>query len=94
LLVRGAGTGQLFTDILTASPGAAAASGLLVPVAISLIRSKVRPPTILFLGWFGPRGLASIQYLFAMLDTEGLPGTDLICNVVMITVLFSVLPTV
>jgi NhaP-type Na+/H+ or K+/H+ antiporter len=37
----------------------------IVPVAISLIGTKAAPPTVLFLGWFGPRGLASV--LFAVL---------------------------
>jgi NhaP-type Na+/H+ or K+/H+ antiporter len=63
----------------------------MLPVAISLIGSKVQPLTILFLGWFGPRGVASILYVFTVLDAEGLAGTDTIYNVVMVTVLFSIL---
>jgi NhaP-type Na+/H+ or K+/H+ antiporter len=63
----------------------------LVPVAISLIGSKVRKATGLFLGWFGPRGVASILYIFTVLDSEGLEGRELIYTVTMITVLFSIL---
>lgn len=62
----------------------------MVPVAISLIGSKVRPATTLFLGWFGPRGLASILYVFIMLDAEKIMGADLIYATVMVTVLISV----
>jgi len=63
----------------------------MVPVAVSLIGSKVRPVTALFLGWFGPRGVASILYIFTVLDSEGLEGRELIYTVTMITVLFSIL---
>jgi NhaP-type Na+/H+ or K+/H+ antiporter len=62
----------------------------MLPVAISLIGAKVRPITTLFLGWFGPRGLASVLYIFTVLDAEGIPGVDLIYDVAMITVLFSI----
>ena len=62
----------------------------MVPVAIGLIGSKVRPITSLFLGWFGPRGVASILYIFTILETEALEGKELIYTVTMITVLFSV----
>lgn len=40
----------------------------MLPVAVSLIGSGVQRPTTAFLGWFGPRGLASI--LFALLVVE------------------------
>ncbi len=62
----------------------------MVPVAISLIGSKLRPGTVLFLGWFGPRGVASILYIFIMLDAEGLAASEMIYTVVMVTVLFSI----
>jgi len=59
-------------------------------VAISFIGTKMRPVTTLFVGWFGPRGIASILYIFTVLETEGIANADLIYNVVMITVLFSI----
>ena len=46
----------------------------MVPVALSMIRTKVRPVTALFLGWFGPRGVASILYIFTVLEAEELAG--------------------
>ncbi len=63
----------------------------MVPVAISLIGSKVHPVTALFLGWFGPRGVASMLYIYSVLDTDALEGKELIYTVTMITVLFSIL---
>jgi NhaP-type Na+/H+ or K+/H+ antiporter len=62
----------------------------MLSVAISMIGTKVRSITTLFLGWFGPRGLASILYIFTVLETEGIPGVDLIYDVAMVTVLVSI----
>jgi len=62
----------------------------MVPVAISLTGTRVRPVTTLFIGWFGPRGLASILYIFTVLGAEGLAGMPIIYGTVMITVLFSI----
>ena len=58
-------------------------------VGIGLIRAKVKPVTTGFIGWFGPRGIASILYIFTVLE-EDLPGESLIYNVVMLTVLISI----
>jgi NhaP-type Na+/H+ or K+/H+ antiporter len=58
-------------------------------VGVSLIRTKVKPVTVGFLGWFGPRGVASILYIFTVLDEE-LAGETLIYNIVMLTVLISI----
>jgi len=62
----------------------------IIPVAISFIGAKVEPITTLFVGWFGPRGVASILYIFIVLEYESLPGLELIYAVVMVTVLFSI----
>lgn len=62
----------------------------LLPVAISLIGTRLQPVTMLFLGWFGPRGIASILYVLTILD-EDLATKEIIFNVVMITVFVSVL---
>jgi NhaP-type Na+/H+ or K+/H+ antiporter len=62
----------------------------MIPVAISLIGTRVKPVTTLFLGWFGPRGVASILYTFTVVEVEDLAGVPLITTVVMITVLCSV----
>jgi len=40
----------------------------MVPVAVSLIGLPLRADTQLFLGWFGPRGIASILFVLVVLD--------------------------
>jgi NhaP-type Na+/H+ or K+/H+ antiporter len=61
----------------------------LLSVCISLIGINVKRVTIGFLGWFGPRGIASILYIFTVLE-EDLVNETLIYNVVMLTVLISI----
>ena len=34
----------------------------MAPVALSLAGSQLRPATLAFVGWFGPRSLASVPY--------------------------------
>jgi sodium/hydrogen antiporter len=65
----------------------------MVPVAISLVGARLRPDTIALIGWFGPRGLASVVFLFVALDELGPahPATDALVRAVTWTVLFSVL---
>jgi len=63
----------------------------MLPVAISLIGKKLRLESILYLGWFGPRGIASILYVYTVLETEKIAEQEVIFNVVMITIFFSVL---
>jgi NhaP-type Na+/H+ or K+/H+ antiporter len=46
----------------------------MVPVALALVGCRFQPATVAFIGWFGPRGLASIVFLIIAL--EGLHGTS------------------
>ena len=46
----------------------------MLPVALSLVRSGLDRPSVLFIGWFGPRGLASV--VFALLAIEELGETS------------------
>jgi NhaP-type Na+/H+ or K+/H+ antiporter len=46
----------------------------MLPVALSLVRSGLDRPGIVFIGWFGPRGLASV--VFALLAIEELGETS------------------
>jgi NhaP-type Na+/H+ or K+/H+ antiporter len=65
----------------------------MVPVAIALIGAHLRVDTVLFIGWFGPRGLASIVFAilgFEAMHKSGLP-TDLVGATFAWTVLLSVL---
>ena len=63
----------------------------MLPVAVSLIKSRLHRSSVLFMGWFGPRGLASIVLGLIFLKEEAnLPGEELISMVVLTTVLLSV----
>ncbi|KPK13382.1 MAG: hypothetical protein AMJ56_02065 [Anaerolineae bacterium SG8_19] len=63
----------------------------MLPVGISLIRARLHRSTNVFMGWFGPRGLASIVLGLIFLKQEAnLTGEELISLVVAVTVLFSV----
>jgi sodium/hydrogen antiporter len=48
----------------------------MVPVAIALLGERFRPLTVLFIGWFGPRGLASIVFLVIALSGLEEAGVD------------------
>jgi NhaP-type Na+/H+ or K+/H+ antiporter len=61
----------------------------MVPVAVALAGSRFRLPTVLYIGWFGPRGLASIVFALLLLE-DGPPAADLLVDVVAITVGLSV----
>ncbi len=61
----------------------------LAPVALAMLRSRARRPTVAFLGWFGPRGLASIVFALIALD-DHVPAGQLLFTVVTCTVALSV----
>jgi sodium/hydrogen antiporter len=50
----------------------------MVPVAISMLRSGAKRQTAGFLGWFGPRGLASIVFAVITVQEAHLAGADTI----------------
>jgi NhaP-type Na+/H+ or K+/H+ antiporter len=63
----------------------------LLPVGISLIGARLHRSTVLFMGWFGPRGLASIVLGLIFLKEEAnLAGESVIELAVVVTVLLSV----
>jgi NhaP-type Na+/H+ or K+/H+ antiporter len=61
----------------------------MVPVAISLLGTGLRLPSHLFLGWFGPRGLASILFVLLILEESAVPHREEILSVTVITVALS-----
>jgi NhaP-type Na+/H+ or K+/H+ antiporter len=63
----------------------------MVPVAIAMLGSGARRPTIAFLGWFGPRGLASIVFAVVVVEDADLPHTSTMVTAVIVTVALSVL---
>lgn len=62
----------------------------MVPVAISLLGAGLDKGTILFLGWFGPRGIASILYLLMAVLQIGADGHRRIFSVITLTILLSI----
>jgi sodium/hydrogen antiporter len=62
----------------------------MVPVALALLGSRARPPTVAFVGWFGPRGLASIVFAVIVIEGADLPGTPTMLAVTFLTVTLSV----
>ncbi len=63
----------------------------MVPIAIALLGMKMNRATVLFVGWFGPRGLASIVLVLVYLQhSAGHPGESTIRLAAMLTVLLSI----
>lgn len=63
----------------------------MLPVAVALIGTKLSKPTVIFMGWFGPRGLASIVLGLVFLEhATNQPGVAMIRMAVMATVLLSI----
>lgn len=62
----------------------------MVPVAISLIGSGLPRSTVWFIGWFGPRGIASVLYLLMVVLQLGTEGYERIISVISLTVLLSI----
>lgn len=62
-----------------------------LPVAVALAGSHLDPWTVAFVGWFGPRGLASV--VFGIIATDSLPGAqgDTVVAAITLTVLLSVI---
>jgi NhaP-type Na+/H+ or K+/H+ antiporter len=62
----------------------------MLPVAIAMLGSGALRPTVAFLGWFGPRGAASIVFALLVVEEGGLPHDELILTTVFVTVGLSV----
>jgi NhaP-type Na+/H+ or K+/H+ antiporter len=61
------------------------------PVWISLIRTKLKPKDKIFIGWFGPRGLASIVLVIIALGEAGnIAGLGTVVAVCLLTVVMSI----
>jgi NhaP-type Na+/H+ or K+/H+ antiporter len=60
----------------------------IVPVAVAMLRTGFAVPTLLYVGWFGPRGLASIVFAGVVVE-QAIPAASAITDVVLLTVAFS-----
>jgi sodium/hydrogen antiporter len=62
----------------------------LLPVALAMVGTGMRRMTVGFLGWFGPRGLASIVFVLLLVEETDLPQRPLLLAAVTLTVALSV----
>ncbi|HSB51081.1 MAG TPA: cation:proton antiporter [Dissulfurispiraceae bacterium] len=62
----------------------------MLPVAVCLVGSGLDRQTVSFIGWFGPRGIASVLYLLIVIGKLGTKGLEYMYSVVALTVLLSV----
>jgi NhaP-type Na+/H+ or K+/H+ antiporter len=82
---------MVFGVVVTSQPGAlfrwqnllyavlALTALRMIPVALSLLGTGLRVQTVAFVGWFGPRGLASI--IFALIAFEELDADSAVARV-------------
>lgn len=61
-----------------------------VSVVLSTMGMKLRKETLVFLGWFGPRGVASVLYGLLILEESTIQTRNLIFTIMTITVFLSV----
>jgi len=62
----------------------------MVPVLLALAGTGLKLQSKLFIGWFGPRGLASIVFIIIVLDKH-LPHHETLAMTVVCTVILSIL---
>jgi NhaP-type Na+/H+ or K+/H+ antiporter len=60
----------------------------LLPVAVAMLRTGFAPASVGYIGWFGPRGLASLVFAGVVVEAE-VAGTTLVTDVVLLTVALS-----
>ncbi|WP_149361165.1 cation:proton antiporter [Lolliginicoccus suaedae] len=86
--------GDQLADVEWRAFALATASLLLVrplAVAIALAGTGLRLESVLFLGWFGPRGLASILFALLVVEQAGVANSATILLIATTTVMLSVL---
>jgi sodium/hydrogen antiporter len=62
----------------------------MVPVAIACVGVRLDRRTVAFIGWFGPRGLASVIFALLAVDTLDAPDANRVLAAVTVTVALSV----
>jgi NhaP-type Na+/H+ or K+/H+ antiporter len=63
----------------------------MLPVAISVTGLGLSLPSKLFLGWFGPRGIASILFALLILEDYPISGGEELLACIVITVALSII---
>ena len=61
----------------------------MLPVALALAGRHVGLPTVAFIGWFGPRGLASLVFLLIAIG-EGVPDDEVVIPTIVTTIALSI----
>jgi len=89
--------GAFLLDVLDAAPTGIVVYAVLsltvvrmVPVALACIGSRLHASTVAFMGWFGPRGLASVVFALLAFDDLGHGEGEVVLGAVAATVLASV----
>jgi NhaP-type Na+/H+ or K+/H+ antiporter len=62
----------------------------MVPVAVALVGARLGRATVALVGWFGPRGLASVVFALLALEELGRPVAGHAVTVITVTVVLSV----
>ena len=62
----------------------------MAPVAAALAGARLGRAAVVLLGWFGPRGLASVVFALLALEDIGQPAASQAVAVITVTVLLSV----
>jgi NhaP-type Na+/H+ or K+/H+ antiporter len=86
--------GPALTDLTPAVVGYALLSLTvvrMVPVALGVVGVGLEWPTVAYLGWFGPRGLASILFGIVVFEEAAVGASSVILTVVTVTVAASTL---
>jgi NhaP-type Na+/H+ or K+/H+ antiporter len=65
--------------------------GRMIPVGIALLGTGLRAPTVAFIGWFGPRGLASMVFGLLIIQEEALIGRADLFAVIVVVIVASVI---
>jgi NhaP-type Na+/H+ or K+/H+ antiporter len=60
----------------------------MLPVALVMLRTGFAPASVAYVGWFGPRGLASIVLATVVVE-QSVPGATVLIDVVLLTVAIS-----
>ncbi|WP_151526331.1 cation:proton antiporter [Serinicoccus kebangsaanensis] len=63
----------------------------LLPVAVALSGARYSAPTVLFVGWFGPRGLASVIFAAELVDGADFADAEIVATAIITTVALSIL---
>ncbi len=61
-----------------------------LPVFVSLAGARMRLYTKLFIGWFGPRGIASLLFGLIVLERAGMEALQEVFDIIALTVLISI----